>query len=188
MLRTVDRSRRAASSFSGAPPEIAGKAAEPPAPRNSPAPRAGRGAKGTRRSAPKAAPEPAPFPKALAELLRSRKLDVPDGLLEAPPQAYAGQGAEAVQALAGLKDADLEERAARVAGWDRRQAERAERAWESSPLIRELRRRGLTEPDRPARPVGVAFSLKKPLAEWTDGEVADAAAEWARRGSEAGGR
>jgi len=181
----MDRSRRAASSFSGSPSEIAGKAVEPPVPRNSPAPRAARGTKGARRPAPKAAPEPAPFPKALADLLRSRDLDVPDGLLEAPPQAYADQGAEAVQALAGLKDADLEERASRVAGWDRRQAERAERAWESSPLIRELRRRGLREPHRPARPVGVAFSLKKPLAEWTDREVADAAAEWARLG---GGR
>jgi hypothetical protein len=78
-----------------------------------------------------------------------------------------------------LKDVDLAERAAKVAGWQARQDERARQAWDSSPLIRELRRRGLPEPERPPRPAGVAFSLKKPLTEWTDEELAGAAREWA---------
>ena len=76
--------------------------------------------------------------------------------------------------------------AGKVAGWGRRQAERAERAWESSPLIGELRRRGLPEPTRPTRVVGASFSLKKPLAEWTDDELEEAVATWTRLAS--GGR
>ena len=133
-------------------------------------------------------PEPAAssFIEALAELLRSRNLEIPPGLLEAPPEAYAGQSEAVVQTMARLKDEDLEERASKVAGWGQRQAERAERAWESSPLIGELRRRGLPEPARPTRVVGASFSLKKPLAEWTDEELNEAVATWARLAS--GGR
>ena len=131
-------------------------------------------------------PPPSPFIDALAELLRSRNLEIPPGLLEAPPEAYAGQSEAAVQTMARLKDEDLEECAGKVAGWGRRQAERAERAWESSPLIGELRRRGLPEPTRPTRVVGASFSLKKPLAEWTDDELEEAVATWTRLAS--GGR
>lgn len=123
-----------------------------------------------------------PFIEALADLLRSRNMEVPPGLLEAPPEAYAGQSEAVVQMMARLKDADLAERAGKVAGWSGRQAERAERAWETSPLIAELRRRGLAEPPRPVRVVGASFSLKTPLAEWTDDEVEDAAAAWAELG------
>ena len=116
-------------------------------------------------------------------LLAQRGLDVPPGLTEAPPAAYAGQGAGAVAMLARLKDADLAERAAKVAGWQARQSLRAQQIWDSSPLIGELRRRGLAEPARPARPAGVAFSLKRPLADWSDDELREAAEEWARLGS-----
>jgi hypothetical protein len=134
---------------------------------------------------PEEAPSPAgsPFIVALADLLRSRNIEIPPGLLEAPPEAYAGQTEAVVLMMARLKDADLVERAGKIAGWGRRQAERAERAWESSPLIGELRRRGLSEPPRPPRVVGASFSLKKPLAEWTDDEVQEAAAAWVRLGS-----
>jgi len=121
-----------------------------------------------------------PFLLALAELLQSRGLEVPDGLLQAPPEAYADQGEALVPTLARLRDGDLAERARKIAGWGPRQAERAERAWESSPLIAELRRRGLTEPKRPARVVGAAFSVKKPLADWTDEELEEAVAAWVR--------
>src|SRR5205807_5646413 len=93
-------------------------------------------------------PVPSPFIEALADLLRSRNLEIPPGLLEAPPEAYAGQTEAVVQAMARLKDEDLEARAGKVAGWRRRQAERAEQAWESSPLIVELRRPRLAEPAR----------------------------------------
>jgi hypothetical protein len=136
----------------------------------------------------KEAPKPAasPFIDALADLLRSRNLEIPPGLLEAPPEAYAGQSEAVVQTMARFKDEDLVERAAKVAGWGQRQAERAEQAWESSPLIGELRRRGLAEPPRPTRVVGASFSLKKPLAEWTDDELEEAVTTWARLGS--GGR
>ena len=124
---------------------------------------------------------PSPFLQALIELLSSRGLDIPPGLAEAPPAAYAGQGAGTVQMMARLKDVDLLERAAKVAGWQGRQEERSVQAWESSPLIREIRRRGLQEPPRPARVASVAFSMKKPLAEWEDAELLGAAAEWAKR-------
>ena len=106
---------------------------------------------------------------------------MPPGLLQAPPEAYADQSAEVVQMMARLKDDDLAERAAKVAGWESRQTERAQRAWDSSPLIAELRRRGLPEPPRPPRVAIVAFSMKKPLAQWSDAELLDAVAEWARR-------
>lgn len=165
--------KRSASSFgSGA----GGKASTAPAAPARRKPQAPRG---------KASPKPAssPFITALAELLRSRNLEIPPGLLEAPPEAYAGQTEAVVQTMARLRDEDLEERAGKVAGWGRRQAERAERAWESSPLIGELRRRGLPEPARPTRVVGASFSLKKPLAEWTDEELEEAVATWTRLAS-----
>jgi hypothetical protein len=149
----------------------------------------GGGKASTRKQPPaaKTAPKPAsPFIDALAELLRSRNIQIPPGLLEAPPEAYAGQSEAVVQTMARLKDEDLVERAGKVAGWGQRQAERAERAWESSPLIGELRRRGLPEPPRPTRVVGASFSLKKPLTEWTDDELQEAVAAWARLGSEGG--
>jgi hypothetical protein len=114
-------------------------------------------------------------------LLGERNLDVPPGLLQAPPEAYAGQSAEVVKMMARLKDDDLSERAAKVAGWESRQTERAQRAWESSPLIAEVRRRGLAEPARPDRVAIVAFSMKKPLAQWSDAELLDAVTQWARR-------
>ncbi|HYR63268.1 MAG TPA: hypothetical protein VET24_11650 [Actinomycetota bacterium] len=169
----MDTPKRAASSFGG------GKAAggrKPPA-----TPRA---AKATPAATPPAKPAGSPFIDALADLLRSRNIDIPPGLLEAPPEAYAGQSESVVLAMARLKDENLAERAGKVAGWGQRQAERAVHAWESSPLIGELRRRGLAEPARPTRVVGAAFSLKKPLAEWTDEEIEGAAAAWARLGSE----
>lgn len=121
---------------------------------------------------------PSPFLQALAELIASRGLEVPDGLLESPPAAYAGQGEGTVIAMSRLRDADLLERAGKVAGWQQRQVERAEQAWERSPLIAELRRRGLAEPQRPSRVVGAAFSLKKPLAQWSDDEVLSAVEQW----------
>ena len=100
--------------------------------------------------------------------------------MQAPPEAYAGHNESLVPTLASLRDADLAERASKIAGWQARQAERAERAWESSPLIAEVRRRGLAEPARPQRVVGAAFSVKKPLAEWTDEELEEAVAAWVR--------
>lgn len=174
--------RRASSSFGGsslpsrpAPDPKPPKAFEP-FPQPQPAPPAPEAAE------PPAPPEPSPFLEALVELLGQRGLDVPEGLREAPPAAYAGQGVGAVAMLARLKDADLAERAAKVAGWQARQSLRAQQIWDSSPLIGELRRRGLTEPARPARPAGVAFSLKRPLADWSDEELREAAEEWARLG------
>lgn len=128
------------------------------------------------------AAEPSPFLDALVELLARRGLEVPEGLEDAPPAAYAGQGAGTVAMMARLPDKDLVERAGKVAGWQARQNARAHQMWESSPLIGELRRRGLPEPERPPRPAGVAFSLKRPLAEWSDDELQDAAIEWARLG------
>jgi len=181
--------KRTASSFGGGKAS-AGSTGKKNAPATSPSPK-GR-PKPTKNvpNAAKGSPPPAasPFIDALAELLRSRNLEIPPGLLEAPPEAYAGQGEAAVQTMARLKDEDLEERAGKVAGWGRRQAERAERAWESSPLIGELRRRGLPEPARPTRVVGASFSLKKPLTEWSDEELEGAVATWARLASGDGGR
>jgi hypothetical protein len=176
--------KRSASSFSGG---RAGKASASSASSAGPGRPAGKKPQAVRaKESPK--PAAAPFIAALAELLRSRNLEIPPGLLEAPPEAYAGQTEAVVHTMARLKDEDLEARAGKVAGWRRRQAERAEQAWESSPLIGELRRRGLPEPARPTRVVGASFSLKKPLAEWTDEELKKAVATWARLASGDGGR
>jgi hypothetical protein len=181
--------RRSASSFGSSNSSGGGKSSGAGGGKASAA-SAGRGRKKPQPARAKEPPKPVaspPFIDALAELLRSRNLEIPPGLLEAPPEAYAGQSEAAVLTMARLKDEDLEERAGKVAGWGRRQAERAEQAWESSPLIGELRRRGLPEPARPTRVVGASFSLKKPLAEWTDEELEEAVATWARLASGGGG-
>lgn len=165
------------------PPAPAQKAARPPAPKAAaPQPKAAAPGAKPKLKAPEPEPEPSEFLQALADLLRSRKLEVPSGLLEAPPSAYAGQGAGTVEMMARLKDEDLLERAGKVAGWQARQQERAQWAWDSSPLIRELRRRELPVPERPARVGAMAVSLKRPLAEWSDGELTAAVTEWTRLG------
>jgi hypothetical protein len=122
------------------------------------------------------------FPTAFAELLRSRKLTVPKGLAGAPPEAYASQPASFVEQLGRLPDSELKRFAEKVAGYAKRQADRAAAEWDRSPLIAELRRRKLKEPPRPDRPTGVSVSLSKPLAEWTDKELLDAATRWSRIG------
>lgn len=126
--------------------------------------------------------KPKTFPEGLARLLRNRKIPVPEGLLEAPEEAYAGQGPEFVESLAKLDNDQLSARAEKVATYASRQTERAKRAWDSSPLIAELRRRGLKVPRRPKRVVALAFSVKKPLSKWSEKELLEAASEWSRRG------
>ncbi len=84
--------------------------------------------------------------------------------------------------LAQLPDPDLRAYAEKIATYAKRQAERARQAWEASPLIAELRRRGLEEPEVPARVVGASVSLAKPLSEWSNREITNAAAEWSRMG------
>lgn len=125
----------------------------------------------------------ATFPKAFAALLRSRGIPVPRGLLTAPPDAYASAGADFVEELGRLSDEELKRYAERVAGFAARQAARAKAEWESSPLIRELRRRKLTLPKPPARVVGASVSLAKPLADWSNAELLAAAREWSKRGA-----
>jgi hypothetical protein len=114
--------------------------------------------------------------------LRSRKIRVPSGLSDAPPQAYASQPPSFVDNLVQLPDGDLRAYAEKIATYSKRQAARARQAWEGSPLIAELRRRGLKEPDVPVRVVGASVSLAKPLKEWSDREISRAAAEWSRMG------
>lgn len=123
------------------------------------------------------------FTKALAKLLKSRTLKVPVGLLAAPPEAYAGQSAEFVRILERLDDAGLVAHAEKVAGYAKRQAERAKTAWETSPLIKEISRRKLKLPVRPKKVVALAFSVKKPLSEWSDKDLLRAATEWSKRGT-----
>ncbi len=139
-----------------------------------------------KKSKAKAKPKPGSgadnFPDALAKLLRSRKLKVPKGLEDAPPEAYANQPAAFVETLAALDDEPLQRQAEKVAGYAARQAERARASWDTSPLILELRRRKLKEPPRPARVVGAAFSMKKPLREWSDEAILEVAREWSKRG------
>jgi len=122
------------------------------------------------------------FPAAFAALLRTRKLTVPKGLLEARPEAYASQPASFVEQLARAGDAELRRFAEQVAGYARRQEERAAAEWERSPLVAELRRRKLKEPPRPVRASGVSVSLAKPLTDWSDKELTAAATEWSRIG------
>ena len=126
--------------------------------------------------------KPESFPKAFAALLRERGVAVPRGLSSAPPEAYANAAAEVVTQLARLSDAELERYAERVAGYASRQAARAKAAWNSSPLIAEIKRRKLTVPPPPPRVVGASVSLAKPLAEWTNRELLAAAREWSKRG------
>ena len=137
---------------------------------------------GTSRSTPRRAASDAAFPGALAALLRSRRIRVPAGLADAPPQAYASQPASFVDNLVQLPDADLRAYAEKIASYAKRQAKRALQAWEASPLVAELRRRGLKEPAVPARVVGASVSLAKPLKDWSDAEIRRAAEEWSRLG------
>lgn len=123
------------------------------------------------------------FPKAFAALLRSRGLPVPRGLQTAPPDAYGKAVPDFVDELARLDDAELKRYADRVAGFAARQAARAKSEWDSSPLIRELRRRKLTVPRPPPRVVGASVSLAKPLSEWSNAELLAAAREWSKRGA-----
>lgn len=122
------------------------------------------------------------FLDAFVKLLRSRRIRAPQGLVGAPPEAYASQEAAFVARLAQLSDADLKVYAERIAGYARRQQERAKTAWESSALVAELRRRGLREPAVPVRVVGASVSLARPLKDWSDDEVLRAADEWSRMG------
>ena len=123
------------------------------------------------------------FRAAFASLLRSRKLTVPKGLLDAPPEAYASQPASFVDQLEQLPDAELKRFAEKVATHVRRQQARARAEWDTSPLIAELRRRRLDEPPCPLRPVGASVSLAKPLKEWTDKQLLKAARDWSKLGS-----
>ena len=147
-------------------------------------PRSGAPRKRSSARSPRSAPRKtdADFPGALASLLRSRKIKVPAGLKDAPPQAYASQPPSFVEQLAQLPDGNLRAYAEKIATYAKRQAERARQAWEASPLIAELRRRGLKEPEVPARVVGASVSLAKPLSEWSDAEIRRAADEWSRMG------
>jgi hypothetical protein len=133
-----------------------------------------------KRAAPKAADT---FPEAFAALLRKRKIKVPAGLADAPPAAYADQPASVVEQLASLGDDTLRKQAEKVAGYAGRHAERARRVWDESPLIVEMRRRKLKLPKQPAKVVGAAFSIKKPLREWSDAELRNAAEQWSKRGN-----
>ncbi len=133
-----------------------------------------------RRSAPKASAES--FTEAFAKLLRSRKVAVPRGLTDAPEAAYASQDASVVADLSKLPDTELERFAKQVAGYAKRQSDRARAEWERSPLIGELRRRKLKEPPPPSRAAGVSVSLAKPLKEWSDKELLKAAEQWSKLG------
>lgn len=141
--------------------------AKKPTPKKSPAPKATSGT----------APE---FTTALAALLKKRKIPVPKGLLDAPPVAYAAQDASLVEQLAEVSDAQLKQFAQKIAGYAKRQQERARATWDSSPLILELRKRKLKEPPPPVRVVGASASLRKPLEKWSDAEITRAATEWSK--------
>jgi hypothetical protein len=123
------------------------------------------------------------FLEEFAKLLRSRKVRVPRGLKDAPAEAYASQPASMVESLADLPKAELERYAEKIATFAKRQAERAQQAWDGSPLLAELRRRGLEEPAPPKRVVGPSPRLNKPLEEWTDRQILEAAKRWSRMGS-----
>jgi hypothetical protein len=125
--------------------------------------------------------KPQSFPKAFAALLRERGLAVPRGLQTAPPDAYGSAEPHVLENLARLPDNELSSYAERVAGYAARQAARAKKAWESSPLIAEIKRRKLTVPPAPSRVVGANVSLAKPLTEWSNRELLAAAREWAKR-------
>jgi hypothetical protein len=160
------------------------KSPRKPAKRAQPAkgPARGSAAGGAAASSKRSAPAGDDFRHAFAALLRQRKLTVPKGLLDAPTEAYASQPASFVEQMARLPDAELRRFAEQVAGYAQRQADRAAAEWDRSPLVAELRRRKLKEPPRPLRAAGVSVSLSKPLAEWTDKELLEAATRWSRIG------
>ena len=122
------------------------------------------------------------FATELAALLRSRKLKVPRGLADAPPEAYGHFEASRVEMFADVPDDSLVAQAEKVAGWSARQRERADTEWQRSPLIAEIRRRDLKAPPPPAKVVGVSVSLRKPLRNWSDAELLRAAKDWSDRG------
>ncbi|MGH2812822.1 MAG: hypothetical protein ACRDI1_08945 [Actinomycetota bacterium] len=136
----------------------------------------------------KSSPRPRPkagseFTRALSSLLKSKGIRVPSGLSRAPAEAYMGEPASFVDSLADLPDSDLARYAERISSYAARQEKRVRSAWESSPLITELRRRKLKEPPAPKRVVALAFSVKTPLQEWTNAEILQAARQWSARGS-----
>ena len=137
--------------------------------------------KAPRKAKPKSGGD-ASFLDAFVKLLRSRKIAVPKGLADAPPEAYASQPASFVDELAKLPDTELKRYATQVGGYAQRQSERARSEWERSPLIAELRRRKLKEPPPPRRATGASVSLAKPLKEWSDRELLKAAEQWSKLG------
>jgi hypothetical protein len=122
------------------------------------------------------------FLPVFAELLKAKKIPVPKGLLDAPPEAYANQPASFVEHLERLPKAELARFAEKVGGYAKRQRERALAAWEGSPLIAEIRRRKLKEPSPPLRPTGASVGLAKPLKEWTDKQLLSVAEQWSKMG------
>ena len=131
---------------------------------------------------PKASARKAPsggFPEAFAKLLKAKKVPVPKGLLDAPPEAYASQPASFVAQLERLSAAELKRYAEQVGGYADRQRKRVLAEWERHPLIAELRRRGLKEPAPPKRR-GFSVSLTKPFSKWTDKEILAAATAWSK--------
>ncbi|MEX2394105.1 MAG: hypothetical protein WD826_06470 [Actinomycetota bacterium] len=122
------------------------------------------------------------FRVVFAELLKAKKIPVPKELLGAPPEAYASQPASFVEQLERLPKAELVRFAEKVGGYAKRQRERALQAWETSPLIAEIRRRKLKEPSPPLKPTGASVGLTKPLAEWTDKQLLSAAERWSKMG------
>lgn len=122
------------------------------------------------------------FIELFTELLRAKKIRVPKGLAEAPPEAYASQPASFVSELERLPKRQLEAFAEKVASYAGRQKERALAEWERSPLVAEIRRRKLKEPPPPSRPTGASVSLGKPLKDWKDAELLAAAKRWSSLG------
>ena len=120
------------------------------------------------------------FPAAFAALLKARKIPVPKGLLDAPPEAYASQPASFVESLERSSASELKRFAEQVAGYAERRRQRVLSEWDRHPLIGELRRRGLKEPAAPTHG-GFSVSLTKPFKEWSDKEILAAAAEWSKR-------
>lgn len=135
-----------------------------------------------RKAVPKAGSEAGGFLVAFAALLRARKIAVPKGLADAPPEAYASQPGSVVEDLGKLPDSELKRLATQVAGYAQRQADRAKREWERSPLIAELERRKLKVPPAPTRATGASVPLTKPLAKWSDKELLRAAERWSKLG------
>ena len=122
------------------------------------------------------------FRVVFAELLKVKKIPVPKGLLDAPPEAYASQSASFVEQLERLPKGELIRFAEKVGGYAQRQRERALQAWESSPLIAEIRRRKLKEPAPPLKPTGASVGLTKPLKQWTDKQLLSVAEKWSKMG------